>query len=64
MATNHGTTRGEQPPPDPGLQINFGPGLEVKYGRRTLLSVYASPVICMGGSILVGVTGWNFWPIL
>ncbi|MEV2255718.1 hypothetical protein AB0I94_35065 [Streptomyces sp. NPDC050147] len=64
MATNHGTADGKQSPLGPGLQISFGPGLEVKFGRRTLLSVYASPVIFMGGSILLGIAGWNFWPIL
>ncbi|OKI76527.1 hypothetical protein AMK12_27485 [Streptomyces sp. TSRI0395] len=64
VATNRGTAESKQSPPSPGLQISFGPGLDVKFGRRALLSVYASPVIFMGGSILLGIAGWNFWPIL
>ncbi|MFD3667104.1 hypothetical protein [Streptomyces sp. NPDC058672] len=50
------------PVPRRGLQIQFSHGLHVELGGRTLLSVYVSPLIATGVSIVAGLASWGFGP--
>ncbi|MEU9335114.1 hypothetical protein AB0D49_18380 [Streptomyces sp. NPDC048290] len=50
------------PVPRRGLQIQFGHGLHVELGGRTLLSVYVSPLVATGVSIAAGLASWGFGP--